>query len=77
MVMVFHRVFYSPTRLSCTFDILVLFIQYNWLIRAGLSLWSQKLLVGDFPHELDMDEIEEDVPKRKNRTKGRVKHMQL
>uniref|UniRef100_A0A8C1EFH3 Double PHD fingers 1 n=2 Tax=Cyprinus carpio TaxID=7962 RepID=A0A8C1EFH3_CYPCA len=32
----------------------------------------QKLLVGDFPHELDMDEMEEDVPKRKNRTKGRA-----
>ncbi|KAI5098677.1 zinc finger protein neuro-d4 isoform 2 [Silurus meridionalis] len=30
-----------------------------------------KLLVGDFPHELDMEEMEEDVPKRKNRTKGR------
>ncbi len=77
--MFFLRVCYSPTRLSCIslFDILVLFIQYSWLIRAGLYLWSQKLLVGDFPHELDMDEMEEDVPKRKNRTKGRVKHMQL
>lgn len=32
----------------------------------------QKLLVGDFPHELEVDEIEEDVPKRKNRTKARV-----
>ncbi|KAF0030710.1 hypothetical protein F2P81_017441 [Scophthalmus maximus] len=32
----------------------------------------QKLLVGDFPHELEVDEMEEDVPKRKNRTKGRV-----
>lgn len=32
----------------------------------------QKLLVGDFPHELEMEEMEEDVPKRKNRTKGRV-----
>ncbi|KAM7413565.1 hypothetical protein PAMA_020780 [Pampus argenteus] len=31
----------------------------------------QKLLVGDFPHELDVDEMEEDVPKRKNRTKAR------
>lgn len=33
---------------------------------------SQKLLVGDFPHEMDVEEMEEDVPKRKNRTKGRV-----
>lgn len=32
----------------------------------------QKLLVGDFPHELEVDELEEDVPKRKNRTKARV-----
>eukprot|EP00064_Thunnus_orientalis_P015791 superscaffoldBa00002998_g15850 len=32
----------------------------------------QKLLVGDFPHELDVDEMEEDVPKRKNRTKARA-----
>uniref|UniRef100_H2LY98 Double PHD fingers 1 n=1 Tax=Oryzias latipes TaxID=8090 RepID=H2LY98_ORYLA len=32
----------------------------------------QKLLVGDFPHELEVDEMEEDVPKRKNRTKGRA-----
>ncbi|XP_077397679.1 zinc finger protein neuro-d4 isoform X1 [Festucalex cinctus] len=32
----------------------------------------QKLLVGDFPHELDVDELEEDVPKRKNRTKARA-----
>ncbi|KAA0701823.1 Zinc finger protein neuro-d4 BRG1-associated factor 45B [Triplophysa tibetana] len=32
----------------------------------------QKLLVGDFPHELDVEELEEDVPKRKNRTKGRA-----
>ncbi|XP_062417612.1 LOW QUALITY PROTEIN: zinc finger protein neuro-d4 [Pungitius pungitius] len=32
----------------------------------------QKLLVGDFPHELEVDEIEEDVPKRKNRTKART-----
>ncbi|XP_059186473.1 zinc finger protein neuro-d4 [Centropristis striata] len=32
----------------------------------------QKLLVGDFPHELEMDEMEEDVPKRKNRTKARA-----
>lgn len=32
----------------------------------------QKLLVGDFPHELEVDETEEDVPKRKNRTKARV-----
>uniref|UniRef100_A0AAQ4Q3W6 Double PHD fingers 1 n=1 Tax=Gasterosteus aculeatus aculeatus TaxID=481459 RepID=A0AAQ4Q3W6_GASAC len=32
----------------------------------------QKLLVGDFPHELEVDEIEEDVPKRKNRTKARA-----
>lgn len=32
----------------------------------------QKLLVGDFPHELEVDEMEEDVPKRKNRTKARV-----
>ncbi|TMS07649.1 Zinc finger protein neuro-d4 [Larimichthys crocea] len=31
----------------------------------------QKLLVGDFPHELEVDEMEEDVPKRKNRTKAR------
>lgn len=34
----------------------------------------QKLLVGDFPHELEVDEMEEDVPKRKNRTKARVTH---
>lgn len=34
----------------------------------------QKLLVGDFPHELEVDEMEEDVPKRKNRTKARVRH---
>uniref|UniRef100_A0A3P8YU98 DPF1-3 N-terminal domain-containing protein n=1 Tax=Esox lucius TaxID=8010 RepID=A0A3P8YU98_ESOLU len=27
----------------------------------------QKLLVGDFPHELDVEEMEDDVPKRKNR----------
>uniref|UniRef100_A0AAZ3QKB0 PHD-type domain-containing protein n=1 Tax=Oncorhynchus tshawytscha TaxID=74940 RepID=A0AAZ3QKB0_ONCTS len=27
----------------------------------------QKLLVGDFPHELEAEEMEEDVPKRKNR----------
>ncbi|KAG7277052.1 hypothetical protein CRUP_025462 [Coryphaenoides rupestris] len=33
---------------------------------------SAKLLVGDFPHELDVEEMEEDVPKRKNRTKGRA-----
>ncbi|XP_071391998.1 zinc finger protein neuro-d4, partial [Centroberyx affinis] len=32
----------------------------------------QKLLVGDFPHELEVEEMEEDVPKRKNRTKGRA-----
>ncbi|CAG06444.1 unnamed protein product, partial [Tetraodon nigroviridis] len=32
----------------------------------------QKLLVGDFPHELEVDEMEEDVPKRKNRTKARA-----
>ncbi|XP_073779252.1 zinc finger protein neuro-d4 isoform X1 [Danio rerio] len=32
----------------------------------------QKLLMGEFPHELDMEEMEEDVPKRKNRTKGRA-----
>ncbi|XP_075905863.1 LOW QUALITY PROTEIN: zinc finger protein neuro-d4 [Nelusetta ayraudi] len=32
----------------------------------------QKLLVGDFPHELEADEMEEDVPKRKNRTKARA-----
>uniref|UniRef100_A0A8C6T2I9 D4, zinc and double PHD fingers family 1 n=1 Tax=Neogobius melanostomus TaxID=47308 RepID=A0A8C6T2I9_9GOBI len=32
----------------------------------------QKLLVGDFPHELDVDDMEEDVPKRKNRTKARA-----
>ena len=32
----------------------------------------QKLLVGDFPHDLEVDEMEEDVPKRKNRTKARV-----
>ncbi|KAG2469209.1 DPF1 protein, partial [Polypterus senegalus] len=32
----------------------------------------QKLLVGDFPHELDIEELEDDVPKRKNRTKGRA-----
>ncbi|KAK1899862.1 Zinc finger protein neuro-d4 [Dissostichus eleginoides] len=31
----------------------------------------QKLLVGDFPHDLEVDEMEEDVPKRKNRTKAR------
>lgn len=34
--------------------------------------YPQKLLVGDFPHELEVDEMEEDVPKRKNRTKARV-----
>ncbi|MBN3310368.1 DPF1 protein, partial [Amia calva] len=33
---------------------------------------SQKLLVGDFPHELEVEELEDDVPKRKNRTKGRA-----
>ncbi|CAB1347708.1 unnamed protein product [Coregonus sp. 'balchen'] len=27
----------------------------------------QKLLVGDFPHELEAEDMEEDVPKRKNR----------
>uniref|UniRef100_W5NAQ5 Double PHD fingers 1 n=1 Tax=Lepisosteus oculatus TaxID=7918 RepID=W5NAQ5_LEPOC len=32
----------------------------------------QKLLVGDFPHELEVEELEDDVPKRKNRTKGRA-----
>ncbi|CAB1414365.1 unnamed protein product [Pleuronectes platessa] len=32
----------------------------------------QKLLVGDFPHDLEVDEMEEDVPKRKNRTKARA-----
>ncbi|KAK6470725.1 zinc finger protein neuro-d4-like isoform X1 [Huso huso] len=32
----------------------------------------QKLLVGDFPHELEMEELEDDVPKRKNKTKGRA-----
>lgn len=42
-----------------------------------VSFWSQKLLVGDFPHELDVEELEEDVPKRKNRTKGRVKHSSI
>uniref|UniRef100_A0A8C9VTC8 Double PHD fingers 1 n=1 Tax=Scleropages formosus TaxID=113540 RepID=A0A8C9VTC8_SCLFO len=31
-----------------------------------------QLLVGDFPHELEVDEMEDDVPKRKNRTKGRA-----
>ncbi|KAK3531488.1 hypothetical protein QTP70_023277, partial [Hemibagrus guttatus] len=31
-----------------------------------------KLLVGDFPHELDVEEMEEDMPKRKNRTKARA-----
>ncbi|MGH0117888.1 UNVERIFIED_CONTAM: hypothetical protein FKN15_003919 [Acipenser sinensis] len=31
----------------------------------------QKLLVGDFPHELEMEELEDDIPKRKNKTKGR------
>ncbi|GAA6091417.1 zinc finger protein neuro-d4 isoform X1, partial [Tachysurus ichikawai] len=30
-----------------------------------------KLLVGDFPHDLDVEEMEEDMPKRKNRTKAR------
>lgn len=29
--------------------------------------------MGDFPHEMDVDEMEEDVPKRKNRTKARVR----
>uniref|UniRef100_A0A8C6VQ81 Double PHD fingers 1 n=1 Tax=Nothobranchius furzeri TaxID=105023 RepID=A0A8C6VQ81_NOTFU len=32
----------------------------------------QKLLVGDFPHDLEVDDMEEDVPKRKNRTKSRA-----
>ncbi|KAK6487777.1 zinc finger protein neuro-d4-like isoform X2 [Huso huso] len=32
----------------------------------------QKLLVGDFPHELEMEELEDDVPKRKSKTKGRA-----
>ncbi|MGH0119927.1 UNVERIFIED_CONTAM: hypothetical protein FKN15_029190 [Acipenser sinensis] len=32
----------------------------------------QKLLVGDFPHELEMEELEDDAPKRKNKTKGRA-----
>ncbi|MGH0119206.1 UNVERIFIED_CONTAM: hypothetical protein FKN15_013301 [Acipenser sinensis] len=32
----------------------------------------QKLLVGDFPHELEMEELEDDIPKRKNKTKGRA-----
>lgn len=37
---------------------------------------QQKLLVGDFPHELEADDMDEDVPKRKNRTKARVrKHL--
>lgn len=43
---------------------------------VGLLSHPQKLLVGDFPHELEMDEMEEDVPKRKNRTKARVRHRQ-
>lgn len=34
---------------------------------------QQKLLVGDFPHELEADDMDEDVPKRKNRTKARVR----
>ncbi|KAG8002237.1 Zinc finger protein neuro-d4, partial [Nibea albiflora] len=38
---------------------------------AGETLDKKKLLVGDFPHELEVDEMEEDVPKRKNRTKAR------
>ncbi|MBN3326010.1 DPF1 protein, partial [Atractosteus spatula] len=37
-----------------------------------LSGLVQKLLVGDFPHELEVEELEDDVPKRKNRTKGRA-----
>ncbi|KAG9333119.1 hypothetical protein JZ751_013473, partial [Albula glossodonta] len=32
-----------------------------------------KLLVGEFPHELEVEEMEDDTPKRKNRTKGRVR----
>ncbi|XP_008307660.2 zinc finger protein neuro-d4 [Cynoglossus semilaevis] len=32
----------------------------------------QKLLVGDFPLELEMDEQEEEAPKRKKRTKARA-----
>ncbi|KAK1785907.1 hypothetical protein P4O66_017548, partial [Electrophorus voltai] len=41
-------------------------------VSAALGLCVQKLLVGDFPHELDPEEPEEDMPKRKNRTKGRA-----
>lgn len=42
------------------------------LSRPLAGSYPQKLLVGDFPHELEVDEMEEDVPKRKNRTKARV-----
>lgn len=41
-------------------------------LRPLADSYPQKLLVGDFPHELEVDEMEEDVPKRKNRTKARV-----
>ncbi|XP_072288273.1 zinc finger protein neuro-d4-like, partial [Pyxicephalus adspersus] len=32
----------------------------------------QKTQVGDIPHELDGDDLEDDTPKRKNRAKGKA-----
>ncbi|XP_078389578.1 zinc finger protein neuro-d4 [Cetorhinus maximus] len=32
----------------------------------------QRILASDFPHEIEADDLEEDAPKRKNKTKGRT-----
>ncbi|XP_038642038.1 zinc finger protein neuro-d4 isoform X2 [Scyliorhinus canicula] len=32
----------------------------------------QRILASDFPHEIETEELEEDAPKRKNKTKGRT-----
>ncbi|XP_043536712.1 zinc finger protein neuro-d4 isoform X3 [Chiloscyllium plagiosum] len=32
----------------------------------------QRILASDFPHEIEADDLEEDTPKRKNKTKGRT-----
>ncbi|XP_067875016.1 zinc finger protein neuro-d4 isoform X4 [Heterodontus francisci] len=32
----------------------------------------QRILASDFPHDIEADELEEDAPKRKNKTKGRT-----
>ncbi|XP_059817307.1 zinc finger protein neuro-d4 isoform X2 [Hypanus sabinus] len=32
----------------------------------------QRILASDFPHEIEVDDLEEDAPKRKSKTKGRT-----